>query len=122
MIARGFPRATIDIDATVATSVDDVNHLIAFAARLKLVPRIDDASQFARDNLVLLLEHAIFGVPVDVSLALQPFEVDAAKHPERVTFKRFCGARPRSGRQESDRDLWLDELHRGDAPATQTCA
>lgn len=86
VIARGFARATIDIDATVATSVDDVDHLIALAARLKLVPRIDDASQFARDNLVLLLEHAIFGVPVDVSLALQPFEVDAAKHPEWVDF------------------------------------
>ncbi len=86
VIARGFARSTIDIDATVAASTEEVDWLIQVAALQSLIPRIENASAFAHENLVLLLEHRQHRVPVDVNLAQQPFEVEAAALCEMVDF------------------------------------
>lgn len=40
---------------------------------------------FAAENLVLLLRHASTGIPVDISLALQTFEAEAAAQAEPRT-------------------------------------
>lgn len=82
VIAHGFARATADIDAAVVATPDDVDKLLRSATRAGLEPRVDDAAAFARENLVLLLRHGATGVPVDVSLALQDFEREAALHAE----------------------------------------
>lgn len=87
VIARGFARSTIDIDATVAASIEEVGELIKIGAKQGLTPRINNAEPFARENLVLLLEHRATGVPVDVSLAQQAFERSAAIHAEEVSFE-----------------------------------
>ena len=86
VIARGFARSTIDIDATVASSVEDLGTLVKIAAKSGLTPRIAGAAKFAREHLVLLLQHRATGVPVDVSLAQQQFEIDAARNAELVSF------------------------------------
>jgi len=86
VIARGFARSTIDIDATVAAGIETVGKLITLAARQGLTPRIKDAKRFAQDNLVLLLHHRATGVPVDISLAQQAFEIEAATDAEEINF------------------------------------
>jgi hypothetical protein len=86
VIARGFARSTIDIDATIAASTDELGRLIKVAAKEGLSPRIKGAQRFAEENLVLLLSHRKTGVPVDVSLAQQAFEIEAATHAEKVSF------------------------------------
>ena len=86
VIAHGFARSTADIDATLAAEPSQVASLLRVARRYSLRPRIPDAEAFARENLVLLLEHAQTRTPIDVSLALQPFEVEAARSAETVDF------------------------------------
>ncbi len=86
VIARGFARSTIDIDATVAAPIDEVGSLVKVAATVGLTPRITGAQRFAKENLVLLLRHQATGVPVDVSLAQQAFEIEAANQAEEISF------------------------------------
>ncbi len=86
VIARGFARSTIDIDATVAAGIEEVEELVKVAAKQGLTPRISNAARFARENLVLLLHHRATGVPVDVSLAQQAFEQQAAAQAEVISF------------------------------------
>ena len=74
VIAHGFARATADIDLAVVAQPDDVDELLRIARRIGFRPRIAHAAKFAAENLVLLLEHATTGVPLDLSLALQEFE------------------------------------------------
>jgi hypothetical protein len=80
VIAHGFARATADIDLAVVAGTDDIIELVRIAGRVGIRPRIKGAEAFGRENLVLLLKHAATGVPVDLSLALQAFEKDAAEH------------------------------------------
>jgi hypothetical protein len=77
VIARGVPRLTRDIDATVAGGGTDIEALLGVLARHAIVPRIEDAVGFARQNHVLLLRHAPSGIDVDLSVAWLPFELDA---------------------------------------------
>lgn len=86
VIAHGFARSTVDIDASLAAEPDQVTDLLGIASRSSLRPRIPDAEAFARENLVLLLEHAPTKTPIDISLALQPFEIEAARSAEVVDF------------------------------------
>ena len=68
----GEPRATADIDAVIVLSVDDLPLLIAVAKEQGLIPRLADAEAFARRNRVLLLNHNLSGINVDISLGLLP--------------------------------------------------
>ena len=51
VIAAGVPRQTIDVDATVLGRTTDLESVVAILARHGIVPRIDDALQFAREWL-----------------------------------------------------------------------
>jgi hypothetical protein len=86
VMAHGFARFTADIDASVAIEPEQARWLLGLARANGLVERIKDAEAFARENLVLLLEHAATRTPVDVSLALQPFEVEALRAATEVDF------------------------------------
>ncbi len=88
VIAHGHPRFTADIDATVGAAPSDLSELMALARRFSLLPRAADAESFARQNLVLLLQHVPSKIPVDLSLAMQPFEIEAA---ERSVVKEIEG-------------------------------
>ena len=82
MIARGVPRHTDDVDATIAAEALDLNHLAETLATEDIVPRIDDAVDFARKHQVLLLRHTPSGTDIDVSLAWLPFEMEALGRAE----------------------------------------
>ena len=77
VIARGVPRLTIDIDATVAAADLDLGQVVATLATHGITPRVADAVDFARTHQVLLLRHEPTGTPLEVSLAWLPFEIEA---------------------------------------------
>jgi hypothetical protein len=84
VVARGVPRLTRDVDATVVAGQLDAHALAAEFAKHDLVPRIADAIDFANTSQVLLLRHEPSGVDIDVSLAWLPFELEAIAAADRV--------------------------------------
>jgi hypothetical protein len=86
VIARGVPRDTVDIDATIWAEHVDIEHLFSILEAHGIVPRIPDARSFARLHQVLLLRHASSGTPLEVSLAWLPFEREALGRATMVDF------------------------------------
>jgi hypothetical protein len=86
VIARGVPRQTIDIDATVAADGLDMAGLIDTLLQHGIAARIPNAAEFARQRQVLLLRHLPTGTPLDLSLAWLPFEADALGRATAVDF------------------------------------
>jgi hypothetical protein len=82
VIARGVPRLTVDIDATVWAPTTKPEVALERCAQHGIAPRIDGALEFARKYQVLLLRHDASGVPLDVSLAWLPFEEEALRSSE----------------------------------------
>ncbi len=86
VIAAGVPRQTVDVDATVLGRGVDLDVAIATFERHGIVPRIEDAREFARERQVLLLQHLQSGVTIEVSFAWLPFEEEALSHAQEVDF------------------------------------
>jgi hypothetical protein len=95
VIARGVPRLTRDVDATVAGGTLAPAELIDRLREHGVLPRIDDAAEFAAAHQVLLLRHEPSGVDVDLSIGWLPFELDAlaAAEPLDVAGVRVAVAR-----------------------------
>jgi hypothetical protein len=77
VIALGFPRTTVDIDATVWIPLGDLDALVRRLGRAGIEPRMEAAIDFAKTNHVLLMKHRDSGAPIDISLAVLPFEEEA---------------------------------------------
>ena len=73
----GRPRFTRDIDALVDLDETRWPDLVEAARRAGIVPRIEDALEFASRSRVLLLRHVPSQVDIDVILAGLPFERSA---------------------------------------------
>ena len=76
-IAVGFlgkPRFTADVDALFLLSIDDIPRFLEFAHEESIVPRIQNAKEFARKNRILLLKHSLTDTAIDISLGILPFE------------------------------------------------
>lgn len=86
VIARGVPRFTADVDATFAAGDVPLEQVFDVLARHAIQPRVDGASDFARERQVLLVRHAPSGVPLDLSVAWLPFERDAIGRGERCDY------------------------------------
>lgn len=78
----GRPRLTADLDAMVLVSVQDLSRLLTYAQQEGLIPRIENAEEFARRNRVLLLVHRETGLPVDISLGALPFEIETVQRSQ----------------------------------------
>jgi hypothetical protein len=78
----GRPRATRDIDTLAILSEDRWPEALASAQDHGIVPRIEDALDFARRTRVLLLRHAASGVDLDVILGRLPYEEEAIARSE----------------------------------------
>ena len=81
-VATGFhgkPRFTVDVDAMVLASVNDIPQLLLFAKEEGIEPRIENVDRFARKNRVLLLRHTSSKVNIDISLGVLPFEEEAVE-------------------------------------------
>ena len=57
----------------------ELPELNAAAEQEGLVPRLEDAAEFARRHRVLLLRHPESGINVDLSLGMLPFELEAVE-------------------------------------------
>lgn len=86
VIARGVPRLTVDVDATVWGAAVSLEGLFSALEAQRIVPRIPDAEEFARRRQVLLLEHRPTGTPLEVSLGWLPFEREALDRASAVDF------------------------------------
>ncbi len=79
---RGRPRVTKDVDVVAIADADEWDSLLRTAAKQHLVPRIDDALDFARTTRVLLLVHEPSQIEVDVSFGMLPFESELIQRAE----------------------------------------
>ena len=82
----GEARYTEDIDAMFLLSAQDVPKFLEAADREGIVPRIENAVDFAKKNRVLLLRHVITNTNVDISLGIMPFERETV---ERSSIQEF---------------------------------
>ena len=89
-VARGIPRFTRDIDATIEAEGLDIDRALALLQRHGFEPRIEHAAEFARQRLVLLLRHQPSAVDLDLSLAWMPFEREALSRATSVDFGGVC--------------------------------
>jgi hypothetical protein len=97
VIARGVPRTTRDVDATVSGEHSRLDDVLRILEAHEFLPRIIDARAFAEVNQVLLLRHAPSGVDVDLSLAWLPIELEAINAAEELSIGK---ARVRVARPE----------------------
>lgn len=72
-------RFTEDLDAMVLLSVDDISSFLNLAKKEGILPRIDQAEEFARRNRVLLLRHTHSQTDIDISLGILPFEEEVVQ-------------------------------------------
>lgn len=84
VIARGVPRTTRDVDATISATTGQLDIVLRICEEQEISPRINDARAFADVNQVLLLRHSPSGVDVDVSLAWLPFEIEAIDASDKL--------------------------------------
>lgn len=69
----------------VLASIQDISNLLLLAQDVGLIPRIENADEFARNNRVLLLKHQETGIPVDISLGVLPLEIEAVERSQIYT-------------------------------------
>ncbi len=89
-IAIGFlgkPRYTADVDAMFLLSTKDIPRFLELAHAENIIPRIQNAEDFARKNRVLLLKYSPTETEVDISLGIMPFEEEMV---ERSVVKFFA--------------------------------
>ena len=79
----GRPRFTQDIDALAIISESEWSAAVDAASNYGIVPRIDEAVEFARQSRVLLLKHRESSIEIDVILGGLPFEEDAVMNARR---------------------------------------
>jgi hypothetical protein len=70
----GRPRFTQDIDALAMLPEADWARALQAAARFGIVPRVEDALDFAHRSRVLLMRHADSQIDLDITFGSLPFE------------------------------------------------
>lgn len=80
----GTPRLTVDLDAVLLLSFDDLPRVLAEAAKQGIEPRIADPIEFAKRSRVLLLRHTVSEIDIDLSLGILPFEVEMVERSKVV--------------------------------------
>lgn len=89
-VAVGFlgkPRYTADVDAVFLLSTKDIPGFLELARAENIIPRIQNAEDFARKSRVLLLKYTPTETEVDISLGIMPFEEEMV---ERGAVKSFA--------------------------------
>jgi len=86
VIAHGVARQTIDIDATILATRLDTSRILSALAGCSILPRIEDALEFAEKSQVLLLVHEKTRVTLEISLAFSSFEQEALEKAVEADF------------------------------------
>lgn len=86
--ARGYARATRDVDAAVRADQVSLATLTKALTQSHIEPRIPDYEAMAAEGFMLLLEHRPTGTPIDLGLAWVDFEHAACARATLETFGR----------------------------------
>ena len=78
----GRPRLTRDVDALAVLPEGDWAEATRLAPQFNILPRIDNALQFAKRSHVLLMRHTASGIDVDLTFGELPFERAAVANCE----------------------------------------
>src|SRR5438477_7925079 len=78
----GRPRLTQDVDALAVLPDADWAEAVRLAPQYEILPRIEDALQFAQRSRVLLMRHTTSGIDVDVTFGELAFERTAVANCE----------------------------------------
>lgn len=81
---QGYPRATRDVDMLLAAEEMDLAQFIDRALQLGFEPRVPNLLDFARRNYVIKLVHRDSQVPVDISLAYTPLEMQIIREGDTI--------------------------------------
>lgn len=76
-VAVGFlgkPRFTADVDAVFLLSTREIPQFLEVARAENIIPRMQNAEEFATKNRILLLKHQPTETDIDISLGILPFE------------------------------------------------
>lgn len=92
----GKPRYTADVDAVFLLSVKDIPGFLELARAENIIPRIQNAEDFARKNRVLLLKHGPTETEVDIALGIMPFEEELVKRSVIKSFANISTRLPTS--------------------------
>ncbi len=84
IIARGVPRLTRDVDATVWAPGLDLRDLVNALGQQRIAGRVPDFIQLAKENQVVFLEHTPTKTPLEILLAWLPFELVAMQRAETL--------------------------------------
>ncbi len=91
-VVWGKPRATLDIDATVWVTDDEIGEVISLLQNV-FQPLVSNPSQFISDTRVLPLESEE-GVRIDLIFGMMPYEQEAIDRAVELTIAgfqiRFC--------------------------------
>jgi hypothetical protein len=79
----GQPRLTQDVDALAILPEEEWADAVASAGRHGILPRIENALEFAHQSRVLLMRHAESGIDIDITFGGLVFEQAAIKNSER---------------------------------------
>ena len=82
----GKPRYTADVDAMFLLSIEDIPRFLQVAQTENIVPRVQNAEEFARKSRVLLLKHEPSNTDIDISLGVLPFEEEMVERGETKSF------------------------------------
>lgn len=70
----GQPRLTQDVGALAILPEADWAEAVRLAPQYQILPRIEDALQFAKRSRVLLMRHTASGIDLDITFGELPFE------------------------------------------------
>ena len=85
----GKPRFTADIDTLIFLPEENLDDFLKKAEKYGIIPRIEDALEFAKRKRVFLLKHKSTGVNIDLSLGLLPFEIEVLKRAKTVKISKL---------------------------------
>ncbi|MDX2034389.1 MAG: nucleotidyltransferase [Blastocatellia bacterium] len=78
------PRATQDIDAVIWLEEREWGPFLETGKKHGIIPRINDALDFARKSRVLLLKHDVSGINIDISMGGLEFEREMIERSTRL--------------------------------------
>jgi len=84
VLLYGEPRATRDIDITLGVSVDEVEQILALAAKLALKPLTAKPAEFVRKTMVLPTQDESSGIRVDFIFSWSPYERQALERAQAI--------------------------------------
>jgi predicted nucleotidyltransferase len=90
----GKPRYTADVDAMFLLSTEDIPRFLELARAESIIPRIQNAEDFAIKSRVLLLKHAPTETDVDILLGILPFEEEMVERGKIESFANLSARLP----------------------------